>query len=117
MLWSRGRKIFCWLLAIAFITWAQVDHRLRDAEGFLRGGYCLPIAAGIVLFNLGFATSRAWNRFAAWLSLALAGQAVALQMIDAGNTIHYQHYHTFSRLLDFSTSGPWLLAFLLAQTA
>ena len=104
-------------MAIACIAWAQIDPRIRDAEGFLRGRYCLPIAAGIGFFILGFATSRAWNRFAAWLSLALVGQAVALQMIDAGRAIHYQHYHTLSRLLDFSSPGPWLLAFLLAQTA
>jgi len=56
-------------------------------------------------------------RFAAWLALALAGQAVALQMIDAGQAVRYQHYRPPSRLLDYSTSGPWLLAFLAPQTA
>ncbi len=32
------------------------------------------------------------KRFAFWALLALAGQAAALRMIDAGRLLHYQHY-------------------------
>lgn len=117
MLLLRGRQFFCWLLAIGCFAWAQMDPRFRDAEGFLRGGFCLPMAAGVALLILGFAASRSWSRFASWLALALVGQAVALQMIDAGQAIRYQHYRPLPRLLEFSTSGPWLLACLAAQTA
>src|SRR5262245_8639454 len=111
-----GARFFCWLLAIGCVAWAQMDPRFRNAEGYLRGEYCLPMAMGVALFLLGCSVSREWRRFAAWLALALVGQAVALQMIDAGQAIRYQHYRPLPRLLESSTSGPWLLAFLGAQT-
>ena len=41
-------------------------------------------------------------------ALALAGQAVALQAIDAGNAIHYQHYRV---------PPPWPIAVFLAVQA
>ncbi len=123
MILLRAQRFSCWLLAIGCFAWAQLDSRFRDAEDLLRGAYCLPMALGVALLILGWAASRVWNWFAAWLALALAGQAVALQMIDAGQAIRYQHYRPLPRLLEFSASGvsggvsgPLLLACLAAQT-
>jgi hypothetical protein len=43
--------------------------------------------------------STAWLRFAGLFSLAVAGQAASLLMIDAGRLIHFQHYRSFTELL------------------
>jgi hypothetical protein len=74
---------------------------------------CLPVAVGLALLVLGWAPGRL-QRFVFWLALALVGQAVALQMIEAGPTIRYQHYRPFVRLLD--NTKPLLLGFLMLQT-
>jgi 4-amino-4-deoxy-L-arabinose transferase-like glycosyltransferase len=52
-------------------------------------------------------------RTALWLALALSGQAVALQLIEAGPTVRFQHYVT---LQDFSPADHLVpSAILLAQ--
>jgi 4-amino-4-deoxy-L-arabinose transferase-like glycosyltransferase len=45
-----------------------------------------------------------------WSLLELIGQAATLQLIDAGNRIHYQHY-------DLQKPSPWFLAIFLLQAA
>jgi 4-amino-4-deoxy-L-arabinose transferase-like glycosyltransferase len=102
------QSVLC-LLGVACIGWAFSAARFRDAEGFLRGSICLPIAIGIALMILGWALAGPSRRFAFWFSLALVGQAVVLQTIDAGPAMKYQHY----RALDH----PALLGFLGVQTA
>ncbi|MFN0109959.1 MAG: glycosyltransferase family 39 protein, partial [Blastocatellia bacterium] len=57
--------------------------------------------------------NKVWRNAAAWLAMAMIGQAAALQMIEAGQHIRYQHYRTIPALL---ASSPWLLAVLAAQT-
>ncbi len=114
---QRCQQIFCWLLGAGCIAWAHLDSRFRDAEGYPSGAYCLPIALGIALFFFGYSASRSWTRFAAWLALAIVGQAVSLQMIEAGQAIRYQHYSPLPRLLESNVFGPWLLVFLAGQAA
>lgn len=111
---TKAQQFICWLLAIAGLIWALSDSRFRDAEGFVRGVVCLPIAAAIALGLLGYSLGKAWRSAAAWMSLALFGQAVSLQMIEAGQAIHYQHYRPIGVLL---ASSPWLPALLAIQTA
>ena len=41
-----------------------------------------------------------FGEFTLWVVLALVGQAAALQMIDAGPRLHYQHYLNFNDLLE-----------------
>lgn len=55
------------------------------------------------------------RRFAFWFAVALVGQTVALQMINAGPLIHYQHYRPISWL--FTKTHPFLLIYLVFQTA
>jgi hypothetical protein len=52
--------------------------------------------------------------FGFWLSLGIFGQAVALQLIEAGPFVRYQHYHPLSSLLDEDTF--FLLVYFFLQT-
>jgi hypothetical protein len=99
---------------ISFFTWALLDSRFRDAEGFLNGGFCLPVSIGIALFIMGFAVNGRLKRSAFWFTLTLVGQAVALQLINAGTICRYQHYKSFHSLL--TETSPVLIFFLSAQT-
>jgi hypothetical protein len=107
------RRILFWLPAILTAVWALFDSRFRDLEGIPTGAICLPISLGAALIVLGAAWGTRWRRAAFWFVLALAGQAVALQMIDAGTRIHYQHYRSPGWL---AAHQAWLLLFLGLQT-
>ena len=104
------------LCGLSFIAWAFIDSRFRDAEGFLQGEVCLPVAVGIAFIVFGWAVRGRLKRPAFWFALALVAQAVALQMIDAGPFIRYQHYKKpLSRLL--MEIHPIVLIFFSLQTA
>lgn len=96
------------LLAAAFFVWALADPRFRDTEGFLKGSFCLPVAVGVALAILGSAITGRLMRCAFWFSLALVGQALTLQIIDAGPAMKYQHARPFDH--------PAFVAFLGLQT-
>ncbi len=102
------------LLAVASVAWALLDPRFRDAEGLPAGAICLPFSFAAALLLLGWPLRTQWRKAAAWFALAMMGQAVALQMIDAGVRIHFQHYRPFGFLL---ATQPWHLAFLTIQFA
>ena len=51
---------------------------------------------------------------AAWFGLALIGQAAALQLVDAGPNLHYQHYLPLGEM---ASLHPWLLAVVGLQAA
>lgn len=53
------------------------------------------------------------TRAAAWLALLAIGQAAAVSMIDAGQSMHYQHYPPLPELIRIA---PWALGIVLAQT-
>jgi len=104
-------RIAAWLGAAACLAWAFGTLSFRDAEGVLRSELCLALALAGTLILAGLAK---WLRASAfWFALALGGQAVALQMIDAGTRLHYQHYKPIGRLL---ADHPLLVSFLAAQT-
>jgi hypothetical protein len=111
---SRSLQLLLWALAIATLVWAFSDPRFRDAEGFLDTGVGVPVSAGVALLVMGWAVTRHLIMFAFWFALALIGQAVTLQLIEAGPSLRYQHYRPFDNLL--TETQPWLLAFLAAQT-
>src|SRR5689334_8733285 len=75
--------------------------------GFTISG-CLTAAVAVVPRNQ-------WRRPAAWLALALAGQAVALRPLDAGRLVHYQHLRD-PRQVWGDPSARWLLIAVAAQT-
>ena len=84
---------------VCLIVWALAGDAFRDSEGALKALFCLPLSIGIGTFTIAAAIGTSWLRTAMWFWLALAGQAAALQVIDAGWQLHYQHYYSFSRII------------------
>src|SRR6202140_2013823 len=78
--------------AVWIVTAAWGSPFFRNDEGDLNRHFvlALAVAAAGVLFGFTAATGR--RHFGRWLALALVGQAAALQLIDAGTRIHFQHY-------------------------
>ncbi|MCS6954394.1 MAG: glycosyltransferase family 39 protein [Bryobacterales bacterium] len=101
------------LAALGLVAWGLLDPRFRDAEGIPTGAICLPVSLAATSAVLALAWRTSWRKPGLWLALALAGQAVSLQLIDAGPRLHYQHYQTLSWILAYQ---PWHLLFLVCQT-
>lgn len=60
-----------------------------------------------------FPTTTDKARWLGWLALAAIGQVASLRMIDAGPTLHYQHYHHLTWLIE---NRPWALVLVASQT-
>ncbi len=103
------------IIGISFFVWGFSDPCFRDAEGFLEGAFCLPMSVGIAFIILGCGIAGRFRKSILWFALAIVGQAVALQLIEAGPHVRYQHYVTLSRL--FTGKNLFLLVFLIVQTA
>lgn len=113
--WRRGLCYLAWSAAAGVTGWWWWDPRFRDGDGYLTGMACLPLAAAVALAVWGWAIRGRWGRCGGWFALALIGQAVALQLIEAGNLVRYQHYKPLDRLL--TDTPPLVLLGLVAQTA
>jgi hypothetical protein len=110
---SRVLQLLSGFFGLSFFAWAFLDARFLDAEGFLSGSVGLPLSLGIALLIVGSTITGRLRRFALWLALAIGGQAVALQLIQAGPSMRYQHYLPFDHLL--TETHPLLLVYLAAQ--
>jgi hypothetical protein len=110
---GRVLQALLFTLGIGAIVWAFADSSFRDAEGFLEASFIVPVAVGMALLVMSWAVVRRWVRFSLWFGLALVGQALALQLIEAGSAVGYQHYKPFDRLL--LESHPALLGYLALQ--
>ncbi len=89
------------LAGIGLFVWAIFNERFWTSDqAFLNAGFCLPLAIAVGLIWLGFLIRTRWQNFAFWTALALIGQAAALQMINAGRLIHFQHYRPWPELLN-----------------
>lgn len=106
-------RFLCWAAAAGCLILAIISPQYRDAEGFVTGGVCFPIAAAIAFGVLGYGISKQWRAAAFWLALAMVGQAAAVQMVDAGQMIKYAHYRPIGTLMAMS---PWLLLLIAFQT-
>ena len=115
LIWLRFVQLLIVAGGVAFIMWAFFGSQFRDSEGFVKGTFCLPVSVGVALMTLGCTIAGQWKQAAFWFALALVGQAVSLQMIDAGPLIHYQHYKSLDQLL--TGTGPLLLLLLGIQVA
>lgn len=104
-------------VAMLLVGWALADGRFRDAEGYWDSPICLPL--GCAVAGLVLAIGGLWRRgqclaAAFWFALALIGQSVTLQLIEAGTNVSFQHYRTLGECF----SGPfrWHVAFVFLQT-
>ncbi len=108
----RGSSTIIAFAGLAVMFWALTSDAFRNQEKTLTGKFSLPLAIGCGLIFAGALAATKWRTFAAWAGLALLGQAVSLQMIDAGRLIHFQHYRPFTELLANETH---LVVLLLLQ--
>jgi hypothetical protein len=60
--------------------------------GYQPSTYIFFVAAVVAAFGILISWRTSYRAAAVWVVLALLGQAASLQLIDAGNQIHYQHY-------------------------
>jgi 4-amino-4-deoxy-L-arabinose transferase-like glycosyltransferase len=86
-------------LGLMIGVWAFLDQRFRDGESFLTNPFTLTISLSLALIIFGCALATYWRITAFWFALALIGQAAALQLINAGNLLHWQHYKPFNIML------------------
>lgn len=98
---------------LALIIWASFSSYFRDGEEFLTGRFCLLLSVGIAVIIFGWFVKSRYRQAAFWFSLALMGQAVSLQFINAGWQLHYQHYKPIREI--FTDSPPFLLIFSVVQ--
>jgi len=103
------------LAGIVLFVWACATPRLRTVEGAFSGPFCLALSVAAALLLLACAWNERFRIPGLWLALAMAGQAAALQLVDAGPRLHYQHYRPLSILI--AQTHPLLLLALLAQAA
>ena len=111
---ARGLQGLLGVVGVGFVVWAWSDSRFRGSDGFLSGDFIVPQATGLAFLILSWSVAGRWRAFAFWLALALVGQAIFLQLVDAGSALGYQHYNPFEQIL--TGTQPLLLAFLLLQT-
>lgn len=97
---------------LAAIGWALLDPRFRNAEGFLGSAACVPLAVGCALVAAACAGAGPLRPAVAWFAAGVIGQAVALQLVEAGRPVRYQHYQPLASML---RDHPIWLALLAAQ--
>ena len=105
-----GLRLFSAGAACAILAVAWDCPYCRTSEGSLNGFFSLGLAAALGALLAGWTAFTLWERPGRWLALALAGQAAALQLIDAGIRTHFQHY----RLPAEAMANPALRWVLLA---
>lgn len=110
MIYNRVLQLVFTIIGISVFVWAFSDPRFRNTEGFLDGTFCLMVSIGAALIILGWKIAGRLGKPAFWFVLTLVGQAVILQMIEAGPYCNYQH---FKPLKDIH---PILLIYLAVQT-
>ena len=89
-------RVLVWLGLVLALVVHHVLPGLTPLPGLLLPAVVLALVVLLV-------TARSRARTAGlWLAVAAVGQAAALQLIDAGTRLHYQHTRTLDRMLDES---------------
>ena len=78
--------------AIAICAAGLRSPYVRHADGAFGGGVVWTLGLALALILVGWTFRSRWQQPGLWLGLAIIGQAAALQLINAGTLIHYQHY-------------------------
>lgn len=103
------------MAAVGVFAVGVVSPAFRAIEGNLAASFIVPLSVAIWLAFVALFVSRRNAVAMLWLGLAATGQAVALQLMRAGNLIGYQHYVPFDEIL--APGNVAVLGFLAAQTA
>ena len=93
------------------VNWG--DPLFRNGEGAFLGSFALPLSVCVALILSGILISKGFYRFAFWFALGLIGQAIGLQLIEAGSSVRYQHYKPIVHF--FTDTHPAILVFLATQ--
>lgn len=107
---KRIAPVLLIITSLTILLWLPV---FRNVEGFLEPSVCLLFSLSGALFVLVLSWNTPMYRPAKWFALVILGQGLSLQLIDAGPTIHYQHYSPIKGI-----SSVWemvLLALLTIQ--
>jgi hypothetical protein len=94
----RASRYALVITGLAVLAWVVISGAYRDADGFLSGRAALPIAIAGASLIASALVGTALRGAAAWLLVAIVGQAAALRLINAGTGLHYQHYLDWSAL-------------------
>lgn len=108
-------RFLLFAMASLFCLWPFFDPAFRDLENDLTGLLCLPVSVGLGCFVLASTMGTGWRRSAFWFALLLVGQAVSLQLANAGWQLRYQHYKPLDEIIR-STKDILLLGFVIVQT-
>ena len=111
--WFLVGRIGFTVCGIILFLWTCFAVNYSDSKNDLIGWFALPLTASIALILSGTFIGTKWKAPALWFALFLIGQAAALQMIDAGRLIHFQHYRSLPELF---FSDTLLLVILALQT-
>jgi hypothetical protein len=93
---------------------AWMSPYCQTSEGGPSGCFAAAIATAAAVVIATWTASSMWSCPGRWLSLALIGQAAALQLIDAGIRIHYQHYRLPAQAMTEPVSR-WALVVVALQ--
>lgn len=111
---SRVLRVVFLASGVLLLAWAIAGQEFRNDENALTGRFALPLAGGLALLATAVFSDRKWRVFTGWLGLALLGQAITFQLINAGWQLRYQHYKPMSEILG-SSLGNFSLLFLAIQ--
>ncbi len=86
----------------------------ETSQGFIDGIVILPFAIGLGLIIIGWALFGPMAKFAVLFAVALVGQAIVLQFVEAGTQLRYQHYKSLEQI--FSDTPIFFMGFLAVQS-
>ena len=75
--------------------------------------YIFPLALGLSILIVGLTARGNYKNAGLWFALAVISQAAALEIINAGTAINYQHYRLFPELV--SSPYRYFLVIIIIQ--
>ncbi|MEP7343699.1 MAG: hypothetical protein ABI877_00470 [Gemmatimonadaceae bacterium] len=100
--------------ALILGVWSVSSAVFRHPDHTLAATSALPLALGVALGALAISLGTRWHRAGAWTSLLIASQGAALQLIDAPNSVVYQHYRLGATFDARAAAIPLLILLLQA---
>ena len=85
---ARSVRVTGAILGVILAAWALWTPILRDTEGDLMPLSCLVVTFAFAILIAASLSNTAFSKAAIWFALFVVGQALYLQLIDAGPRIH-----------------------------